>query len=48
VQLVCSVATRFVGTFGSTFSGYIHRLRGHHQRALVPDKVRVKRLTERK
>lgn len=38
-QMVCSVATRFVGTFGSTFSGFVHRLRGHHHPSLVPDKV---------
>lgn len=37
-QMVCSVATRFVGTFGSTFSGFVHRLRGHQHPGLVPDK----------
>lgn len=37
-QLVCSVASRFVGTFGSTFTALVHRLRGHHQSDLVPDK----------
>mmetsp|Transcript_20291 Transcript_20291/g.61131 ORF Transcript_20291/g.61131 Transcript_20291/m.61131 type:complete len:543 (+) Transcript_20291:2432-4060(+) len=37
-QLVCSVATRFVGTYGSTFTANIHRMRGHHHPDLVPDK----------
>ena len=27
--LICSAATTFVGSFGSTFSAYIHRLRGY-------------------
>ncbi|KAJ8604112.1 hypothetical protein CTAYLR_001779 [Chrysophaeum taylorii] len=29
-QLVCSRAKVFAGTFWSTFSGFIHRLRGYH------------------
>jgi len=29
-SLICSRATKFVGTFFSTYSGYIHRLRGYH------------------
>jgi len=29
-SIVCSRAARFVGTFYSTFTGYIHRLRGFH------------------
>ena len=37
-QLICSVGTRFVGSFGSTFTAFIHRIRGHHMTALVPDK----------
>ena len=37
-QLISSVGARFAGTFASTFSGYIHRIRGYHDRALVPDK----------
>jgi hypothetical protein len=41
MQMVCSVSTRFVGTFGSTFSGFVHRLRGHHHPSLVPDKVKT-------
>jgi len=45
VQVVCSVATRFVGTYGSTFTAYIHRMRGHHSAELVPDKVTAWRPT---
>ena len=37
-QLVCSMGRRFMGTFGSTFSNYISRMRGYHSRALVADK----------
>mmetsp|Transcript_16668 Transcript_16668/g.49845 ORF Transcript_16668/g.49845 Transcript_16668/m.49845 type:complete len:554 (-) Transcript_16668:1366-3027(-) len=37
-QVVCSAADRFVGTYGSTFSGFVHRMRGHHHPGLVPDK----------
>ena len=29
---------RFMGTFGSTFSAHISRLRAYHSSALVPDK----------
>ena len=29
---------RFMGTFGSTFSAYINRVRGYHSSCLVPDK----------
>ena len=29
---------RFMGSFGSTFSAYIYRLRAYHSLALVPDK----------
>ncbi len=29
---------RFLGTFGSTFSSYISRVRSYHSVALVPDK----------
>ena len=29
---------RFLGTFGSTFSSYISRVRAYHSAALVPDK----------
>ncbi len=31
-------ARRFLGTFGSTFSSYISRVRSYHSAALVPDK----------
>ena len=34
---MCEVR-RFLGTFGSTFSAYISRLRAYHSTALVPDK----------
>ena len=37
-QLVCSMGRRFLGTFGSTFSNYISRIRGYHSRSLVDDK----------
>ena len=37
-QLICSVGERFAGTFGSTFTGYIHRLRGYHAPAFIADK----------
>ena len=37
-QLICSVGMRFAGTFGSTFTAYIHRIRGHHAKAFIPDK----------
>ena len=36
-QLVCSMANRFIGAFGSTFTGYIHRLRGYRDRSLKLD-----------
>ena len=36
-QLVCSMAQRYMGGFGSTFSGYIHRLRGYRDPALGLD-----------
>lgn len=29
-SIVCSRAKAFAGTFRSTFTGYIHRLRGYH------------------
>lgn len=29
-SIVCSRSKRFAGTFFSTFTGYIHRLRGYH------------------
>ena len=29
-SIVCSRAKRFAGTYHSTFTGYIHRLRGYH------------------
>ena len=29
-SIVCSRAKIFAGTFYSTFTGYIHRLRGYH------------------
>lgn len=29
-SIVCSRAKVFAGTFFSTFTGYIHRLRGYH------------------
>eukprot|EP01038_Epipyxis_sp_PR26KG_P016081 gene16081-21841_t len=29
-SIVCSRALRFAGTYYSTFTGYIHRLRGYH------------------
>ncbi len=29
-SIVCSRADRFAGTWFSTFTGYIHRLRGYH------------------
>ena len=29
-SLVCSRAKAFAGTYYSTFTGYIHRLRGYH------------------
>lgn len=38
-QLVCSMAQRFVGSFGSTFTTYIHRLRGYRDPALGLDKA---------
>lgn len=37
-QLISSVAARFAGTFASTFTGYIHRIRGYHDPLLVLDK----------
>lgn len=36
-QLVCGMAHRFVGSFGSTFTGYVHRLRGYRDPALGLD-----------
>lgn len=38
-QVICSLAGRFLGTYGSPFTAYIHRLRGYHFKELVPDKV---------
>ena len=29
-SIVCSRAKKFAGTYYSTFTGYIHRLRGYH------------------
>ena len=29
-SIVCSRAKAFAGTYRSTFTGYIHRLRGYH------------------
>ena len=34
----CPDTHRFLGTFGSTFSSYISRVRSYHSAALVPDK----------
>lgn len=36
-QLVCSMAQKFIGSFGSTFTGYIHRLRGYRDLSLKID-----------
>ena len=35
--MVCPLR-RFLGTFGSTFSANINRIRGYHSPCLVPDK----------
>ena len=35
---MCVSYRRFLGTFGSTFSAYISRMRAYHSAALVPDK----------
>lgn len=34
-QLVCTRSDRFVGTFYSTFTGYINRLRGYHTQKTI-------------
>jgi GDP-fucose protein O-fucosyltransferase len=40
-QLVCAKGDKFVGTFYSTFTGYINRVRGYHaQNTRSPDALR--------
>lgn len=36
-SIVCSRAKAFAGTYFSTFTGYIHRLRGYHSLELAKE-----------
>ena len=41
-QLVCARGTNFVGTFYSTFTGYINRLRGYHSQKELTKSLETK------